>query len=593
MSSVVLSLVLCVLLAHYGSTVPFEKKQVSVNAGEPLDWWQQSVVYQIYPRSFQDSDGDGVGDLNGITSKLDYFVELDVHAIWISPIYQSPMKDFGYDISNFTNIEPVFGTLDDFKTMAAEFRKRDISLVMDFVPNHSSDLHEWFIKSVQNIEPYTDYYVWKNASGSDSEGKPLPPNNWVSVFGGSAWEYNEQRGQFYLHQFVKEQPDLNFENIAVRNEMLAAVKFWLDMGVDGFRVDAVPHMYEDQRFLDEPENPNRDPEAKPDEHRYWDHIYTFNQPDVLVWLADMRQLMDIYSSADGRVRCMMVEATVSDDFIMDYYGTEQAPIAHFPFNFHLLGVRPENTAKDILGLINVWFDLLPEGRWGTFLIGNHDNKRAPTRWTVDSVDGANMINLLLQGTSVTYYGEELGMTDTFLTWEETVDPAGCNTDPDRYEFFSRDPARTPMQWNSQLSAGFSTSNKTWLPLNTNYATLNVAVQNAAPESHLKVYKELMKIRYTDVWRYGDYQSQTLNNDSILAFTRSLPSDGTGLLVLVSFASQTQTVDASSFNGLPASGEVLVRSVGFQDQDAIVGSIIDIGSVQLGPRNSIVIQYTPV
>ncbi|CAG7836649.1 unnamed protein product, partial [Allacma fusca] len=230
--------------------------------------------------SFKDSDGDGVGDIKGITSKLDYFVDLGIDAIWISPMYSSPMKDFGYDISNFTNIDPIFGTLEDFYEMATEFKKRDIKLIMDIVPNHSSDLHEWFVKSVQRIEPYTNYYVWKNATGFDEEGKPLPPNNWVSVFG-----------------------------------------------------------------------------------------------------ADVRQLLDIYSKVDGKLRCMMVESSVSDDYIMQYYGTRDKPVAHFPFNFHLLSVRPDHNARQVLEAINIWYDLLPEGQWATFLLGNHDQKRAPTRWS--------------------------------------------------------------------------------------------------------------------------------------------------------------------------------------------------------------------
>ncbi|CAG7815646.1 unnamed protein product, partial [Allacma fusca] len=199
MVKLTLTVLLSVAIAHYGFSVPAQKNVFQESNNKPLEWWQQSVIYQIYPRSFQDSDGDGVGDVNGITSKLDYFVDLGIVAIWISPIYESPMKDFGYDISNFTNIDPIFGTLEDFKKMADEFHKRGLKLIMDQVPNHSSDQHEWFKKSIQRIEPYTDYYVWRDAKGFDQNGKPIPPSNWVAAFSGSSWEWNEQRQQFYLH----------------------------------------------------------------------------------------------------------------------------------------------------------------------------------------------------------------------------------------------------------------------------------------------------------------------------------------------------------------------------------------------------------
>jgi glycosidase len=585
-------ILLITALAHYGHGLSTSAEKSAAQENKPLEWWQQSVIYQIYPRSFQDSDGDGVGDINGITSKLDYFVDLGIDAIWISPMYESPMKDFGYDISNFTNIDPIFGTLDDFKVMAAEFKKRGLKLIMDMVPNHSSDQHPWFKKSVQRIEPYTDYYVWKDAKGFDENGKPIPPTNWVAAFAGSSWEWNEQRQQFYLHQFVIEQPDLNFENIDVRNEVLAVFKFWLDAGVDGFRVDAVPMIYEDQRFLDEPEDPNRDPEAKPDEYKYWNHIYTYNLPQVTEFLADVRQLLDVYTKSDGRVRCMMVEAGVPPEAVKDYYGTPDKPVAHFPFNFNLLDVTPQQNASEVLSRINAWYDVVPEGNWATFLIGNHDQKRAPTRWTEGSIDGANMINLLLQGTAVTYYGEEIGMTDLFLTWEETVDPAGCNTDPERYEKFSRDPARTPMQWNKEIGSGFSSSNTTWLPINPNQDIINVAAEEAAEESHLKVYKELLKLRQTDAWRYGAYQSMSLNSDKVLAFAR-MPAEGSsepGYVVLVNLSEDPVTVNASVFSGVPIVGWPVIRSVGYHDSRVVVGGVIYTPEIPMGTRDSVVIQF---
>ncbi|CAL8149196.1 unnamed protein product [Orchesella dallaii] len=559
---------------------------------EPLEWWQQTVVYQVYPRSFQDSDGDGTGDIQGIISRVNYFVELGVEAIWISPIYQSPMADFGYDISNFTNIDPLFGTLDDFKQLSELLRENGIKLIMDFVPNHSSDLHPWFNASVHREGKYADYYVWKDPKGFDAEGKPIPPNNWTSVFAGSMWEWNEVREQFYLHQFVKEQPDLNYENRQVWNEILAATKFWLDMGVDGFRVDAVPHIFEDQRFLDEPFNPWGNPDAQEDEYGSYDHIYTNNLPQVLDFLAEMRMLLDVYTASDGIIRCMMVESAVPSESLMDYYGTEQRPIAHFPFNFNLLGMTPESGAEDLKNLVDVWFQLMPERNWADVLIGNHDNRRASTKWGVEAIDAANMVNMLFKGTSVTYQGEELGMEDRWISWEDTVDPAGCNVGPDRYEQFSRDPARTPFHWDNSTNAGFSTANKTWLPLHQNYPEKNVMTENAAEESHLKVYKELVKIRQRNVWKYGTQSTLVLNDGAVFAMLRAAPIsvDQGSVLLLANIGDESQVVDVSSVAGVPPTATVLIRSVGFQDGDTTIGSQIGTNAVPLGPRNSIVLGF---
>ncbi|ODM91568.1 Maltase 1 [Orchesella cincta] len=559
---------------------------------EPLDWWQRTVVYQVYPRSFQDSDGDGTGDIQGIISRVNYFVELGVEAIWISPIYESPMVDFGYDISNFTNIDPLFGTLDDFKELSGVLRENNIKLIMDFVPNHSSDLHPWFNASVHREGKYADYYVWKDPKGFDEQGKPIVPNNWTSVFAGSMWEWNEQRQQFYLHQFVKEQPDLNYENRQVWNEILAATKFWLDMGVDGFRVDAVPHIFENQTFLDEPFNPWGNPDAKEDEYGSYDHIYTNNLPQVLDFLAEMRMLLDVYTASDGVVRCMMVEAAVDTVPLMGYYGTEQRPIAHFPFNFNLLGMTPESVADDLKWLVDRWFEYMPEGNWASVLIGNHDNRRASTKWSVGAIDAANMVNILFKGTSVTYQGEELGMEDRWISWEDTVDPAGCNVGPDRYEQFSRDPARTPFHWDDSRNAGFSTANKTWLPLHENYLVKNVMAENAAEESHLKVYKSLIELRATNVWKYGSQTTFVLNGTSVFGMIRAAPQsvDVVSFYVLVNVGEASTVADLSGIEGIPEASIVYTRSVGFENGDTMIGSEVRTNAVPLGPRNSLVLMY---
>ncbi|ODM87950.1 Maltase 1 [Orchesella cincta] len=527
----------------------FSSRGISIKLPEnpnpqPLKWWQSEIIYQVYPRSFMDSDGDGVGDLKGIESKVDYIADLGAGAVWLSPIYESPMKDFGYDISNFTNIDPIFGTMDDFLSLATKLRENGLKLVMDFVPNHSSDLHVWFNLSVHRQEKYEDFYVWKNASGYDSEENPIVPNNWVSFFGGSAWEWNEIREQFYFHQFVAGQPDLNFENPEVLHEMLEIMKFWLDMGVDGFRMDTVPSMFEDQRFLDEAEDPNRPPNSIPTDYSYWSHIYTYDLPAT----RDSWQISENYLISDGKERCMMIEAYVGSlDKLFLYYGTKTKPIAHFPFNFEFI-----------------------------------------TR--SNQVDPFNMLILLLPGSAVTYYGEEIGMTNTNLTWEETVDPPGCQAGPERYQLFSRDPERTPMQWNYDKNSGFSTGDSTWLPINPNYKELNVQAQNeTSGDSHLKVYKQILSLRKTDTWKYGSLEAYALENGQGFGFARIYK--GSGFIVLANYLDGDMIINVGEhFKDIPDSAMVYTTSVNFQPEMS-VGSFISTKSVTIRGKHSIILTFS--
>ncbi|XP_021952619.1 alpha-glucosidase isoform X1 [Folsomia candida] len=556
-----------------------------------LKWWDSGIIYQVYPRSHQDSNGDGIGDLAGIQSRLDHFVELGIQAVWISPIYQSPMADFGYDISNFTDIAPVFGTLDDFRNLSDAMKERNIKLVMDFVPNHSSDEHVWFNRSVNRIEPYTDYYVWKDAKGFEIDGTPIPPNNWVSVFGGSMWTWNDIRQQFYLHQFVAKQPDLNYENPKVLTEILAAIKFWLDMGVDGFRVDAVPHMFEDQRYLDEPADPNAPEGSLPDEYRYYLHPYTYNLPKVLDALAEIRQLIDIYTAFDGKDRCMMVEATIPNlDDLFLYYGTESRPIAHFPFNFEFINrIKPGFNGTDILSMVDEWFQKMPPGATANWLVGNHDNHRVSKRFGDYIVDPLNMLIHLLPGSSVTYYGEEIGMQDTWISWVDTVDPAGCNAGEDRYELFSRDPERTPMQWDATKSAGFSTADRTWLPIHYNYTILNVAAQSGSDESHLEIYKKVELLRRSNAFKFGSLETKAPNDGAVFAFSRIYNS--TGFIMLANFGDAQETVNASlEFEDIPAIARVYTRSQGFVPEGTFVGSSINTNEIVIGARHSLIVEF---
>ncbi|RXG54050.1 Maltase A1 [Armadillidium vulgare] len=285
----------------------------------------------IYPRSFYDSDGDGVGDIKGITEKSDYLVDLGVEMIWLNPVLKSPMKDFGYDISDFRAIDPIFGTMEDYENMLKEMHSKNIKVIFDFVPNHTSDQHEWFIKSVQNDPKYKDYYVWKDPKGYNSTGAPIPPNNWVSIFRFSAWEWSEERKQFYLHKFLKEQPDLNYRNPEVVKEMNDVIRFWLDKGVDGFRVDAIQNLVEDVSFADEPPAANSGI-TDPTLEGYYNHIYTLNQPETIDVIRGWHEVLESYKD-----RFMTLEVYDEDvKEIMKFYGNETNPVSDFPFNFFFI-----------------------------------------------------------------------------------------------------------------------------------------------------------------------------------------------------------------------------------------------------------------
>ncbi|XP_011702147.1 PREDICTED: alpha-glucosidase-like isoform X2 [Wasmannia auropunctata] len=495
------------------------------------EWWQSMSLYQIYPRSFKDSDGDGIGDLKGIMSKLEHLTESNVDAFWLSPIYPSPMVDFGYDISDFVNIDTTYGTMEDFEALTKATHDASMKIIMDFVPNHSSDQHEWFEKSLQSIEPYTNYYVWH-------EGKVLPngtvtvPNNWVSVFGGSAWTWREERQAYYLHQFAYQQPDLNYENENVVNAMKDVMRFWLDKGVDGFRVDAIPHLCEDVRFLDEPltGNPN------PDDYGYTHKIYTKDQLRTYEMVKGWREVLNEYS--DQKV--LMMEAYANMTMTMKYYVYG----AHFPFNFAFItDTDRDSKATDFKRLIDRWMVNMPVLRaTANWVAGNHDNSRLVTRYGRQRAEAVTMITLLLPGVGVTYNGEEIGMEDTWISWEDTKDPQGCNAGKDGYEKASRDPVRTPFQWDDTTSAGFSTNSTTWLPVNKNYVTLNLAAQKKQDSSYYALYKAVAALRKWPAVKSGALTTRLLDDD-VLAFTRKIDGEQS-VYVVVNFANKEKTVDLS-------------------------------------------------
>ncbi|XP_053671111.1 maltase 1-like [Anopheles nili] len=467
-----------------------------------------------------DSDGDGVGDLNGIASKLPYLKSIGVKAFWMSPIYKSPMVDFGYDISDFRDIHEEFGTMADFAQLVEQAHALGLKVIMDFVPNHSSNMHEWFIKSENREAGYEDYYVWQDGKTNPAGGRNLPPNNWIQAFRGSAWQWSDKRQQYYLHQFTVEQPDLNYRNPKVVQEMMDVITFWLDQGVDGFRIDAVPTLYEDTQLRDEPVSGLTE---DTEDTNYLRHIYTQDLPETVEMVYEWRALIDKYQQEHGgETRVIMTEAYSSLDVIKTYYHSTNGTLgSHMPFNFRLITEVDQNSkASDIVKVVQDWMSILPAGQVPNWVLGNHDRPRVASRLGVDRIDALNMLMLSLSGASVTYQGEEIGMTDL-------------------YAEKSRDPCRTPFQWDDTAMAGFTTGSKTWLPVGPLYREVNVRLQEQADKSHLKVYRSMMELRKTKTFQLGTVKAIALK-DTVLAVVRELTNYST-YITLANLGDQLEVV----------------------------------------------------
>ncbi|XP_047501137.1 maltase A3-like isoform X1 [Penaeus chinensis] len=554
---------------------------------ESFPFWQRTIVYQVYPRSLCDSAGDGTGDLRGITSQADYLRALGVGTVWLSPVYPSPMADFGYDIADFVGIEPLFGTMADFEELRAALHDRGLKLMMDFVPNHSSDEHEWFVKSKRKEEPYTDYYIWAEPKGFNETGEPIPPNNWLSVFRGSAWTWVEERQQFYYHQFLAKQPDLNYRNERVREEMKNVLRFWLEKGVDGFRVDAITHLFEAEDLsLDEPvASPSGTDD--PLDYGYLNHTLTLNQPETFSVVKEWRDVLDLYPD-----KAMIVEVFGEEiEEVMKYYGNDSVPLADFPFNFLLiehLRNRSDLTGFALKDTIDMWLDNMPEGKWPNWVLGNHDYGRVGSRFGADAVDALNMLVLLLPGTPVTYNGEEIGMVNTFISWEDTQDPQGCRYGPEHYQEFSRDPERTPMQWDHSPFAGFTQGNSTWLPVNENYKEVNVQAQLQAEESHLKIYKELAALRKEESFTRGHvaYPVVTFEIFSVMRYLEGYES----YLLVINTSEGEVEVDLHHHSNveLPPSAVVILRSVTDTSNSTVPGSVVKLSELILVPGEGLLL-----
>jgi alpha-glucosidase len=468
---------------------------------QDLKWWQRGVIYQIYPRSFQDSDGDGIGDLPGIIRRLDHVVTLGIDAIWISPIYPSPMADFGYDVTDYCNVAGVFGSLADFDRLVAEAHRRGLRLILDFVPNHTSNEHPWFIESRSSrANPKRDWYIWRDAGGEGAL-----PNNWLSRFGGPAWEWDGRTNQYYYHSFLKEQPDLNWRNPAVKQAMYDVLRFWLDRGVDGFRVDVLWLLIKDDQFRDNPVNPGYVPGES--SHDRLLPFYTANRPEVHAIVAEMRSVTDTYPD-----RVLIGEIYLPIEQLVTYYGHDLKG-AHLPFNFQLL--QTAWNAASIAQVMEEYEAALPHGAWPNWVLGNHDKERIASKIGSAQARVAAMLLLTLRGTPTIYYGEEIGMKDVPIAPEQVQDPAE-KSEPGLG--LGRDPERTPMPWDGSLLAGF-TSGEPWLPLGADHARVNVEALRESRRSILNLYRRLIDLRRDKpVLTHGSIDAVTVQGN-ILRYER--------------------------------------------------------------------------
>jgi alpha-glucosidase len=533
-------------------------------------WWQTGVIYQIYPRSFADTTGNGVGDLKGIIQKLDYLSDtLGVDAIWLSPFYPSPMADFGYDVADYTDVDPLFGDLEDFDRLVSIAHKRGIKIIIDLVPNHSSDQHAWFQESRASREsPKRDWYIW-----GDPKPDGSPPNNWLSVFGGPAWEWEKDSGQYYLHSFLKEQPDLNWRNPTVREAMLDVVRFWLERGVDGFRVDVAHYIMKDPEMRDNPVNP----EAAKSIHRplgEYDsqfHLYDKGHPDVHEAYRQFRQVLDEYSHDSPRMAVGEIHIFNWEEWA-SYYGKNLDEL-HMPYNFSLLGVPWK--AEEIRKTIDELEAALPPGAWPNYVLGNHDEDRLASRIGIDQVRIAAMLLLTLRGTPTIYFGEEIGMTSVEIPRERQKDPAGL-----RQAGQGRDLCRTPMQWSAEPNAGFSSpaTKELWLPIGENYQEVNVLRQIDDEKSILTLYRRLLALRaQTPALQWGDYQPIDGTPRDCFVYLRTTPDEK--YLMALNFSSEALYID------LPHLGKGIITLSTYLDRE---GSV-DLMRLELRSNEGLVIQ----
>lgn len=533
-----------------------------MTAQQGLRWWQRGVVYQIYPRSFKDTSGNGVGDIQGIIDHLDYLNDgtdnsLGIDAIWLSPFYPSPMADFGYDVSDYCDVHPLFGDLASFDKLVTEAHKRNIKIVIDYVPNHSSDQHAWFLESRSSRDnPKADWYIWRDPKPDGSL-----PNNWGSVFGGPAWEWVEERQQYYFHQFVPEQPDLNWRNPEVREAMLGVLRFWLERGVDGFRMDVIGMILKHPDMPDQSLDPQADPKLSEfDMYRRQIHIYDQDQEDVHTIIRDMRKLLDDYGDTVG-----IGEIWYDMPRWVKYYGNPKpdglnGDGLHLPFNFRLMHL-PWN-AKVFRQSVEEMESHVPKHGWPNYVLGNHDGDRLASRFGAEQARTAAMLLLTLRGTPTLYYGDELGIPNVPIPPEKVQDPQGINLGIE----WTRDVCRTPMQWDNSPNAGFS-SVEPWLPVTQDYQTRNVTAQRDDPKSILNLYRKLLWLRKSSpAINSGAYRALDTNHDDCFVYLRQSEDDRR--LIALNFSGEDREVEITNLTG-----EALVLSTYLDREEPIDDQVI--------------------
>ncbi|EHB08975.1 Neutral and basic amino acid transport protein rBAT [Heterocephalus glaber] len=589
-----------------------------------LDWWQAGPMYQIYPRSFRDSDKDGNGDLKGIQDKLDYITTLNIKTIWITSFYKSSLKDFRYGVEDFQEIDPTFGTMKDFENLLAAIHDKGklhrrrmeggLKLIIDFIPNHTSDKHPWFEMSRTWTGKYTDYYIWRDCTHEN--GITIPPNNWLSVYGNSSWHFDEVRQQCYYHQFLKEQPDLNFRNPDVQEEIKEIIQFWLLKGVDGFSFDAVKFLLEAKDLRDEiqvnkSQNPsngsweeplsiegseNTDTADSTEDRRtesnllpellsfhstqdtvtrYSElyHDFTTTQVGMHDLVRSFRQTMDQYSREPGRYRFMGTEAYAeSIDRTMMYYGLPFIQEADFPFNnyFTTLYTLSGNIVHEV---ITSWMKNMPEGKWPNWMTGGPDNTRLTSRLGNQYVNTMNMLLFTLPGTPITYYGEEIGMQDILATnLEESYDTSTLLS-------------KSPMQWDNSSNAGFSEGNHTWLPTNSDYHIVNVDVQKTQPSSTLKLYQDLGLLHANELLLNRGWFCLLSNNSHYVVYTRELDGIDRVFLMVLNFGDST-LLNLQEMNlGLPTKLRVRLST-----NPASQHSEVDTSGISLEEGEGLILEY---
>jgi len=550
---------LAVILLGIGMFPSKAKSQVKLDA-EGHQWWQHAVFYEIYPRSFADSSNNGIGDLNGITAKLDYLKDLGIDAIWLTPCYPSPQVDFGYDVSDYENIDPMYGTLADFDRLASEAKKRNIRIIMDFVMNHTSDQHAWFKESRSSKDnPKRDWYIWR-----DGKGPGQPPNNWQSTFGGSAWKFDPTTRQWYYHFFYPEQPDLNWRNPEVEKAMFGVTSRWYERGVAGFRLDAVDTLFEDPDLKDNPILPGKNQYGDPN----MQNQYNTKLPELHGVLQRLRQVADKYDAV------LIGETWTKDiDELKQYYG-EHSNELQMPMDFLFARVdklsAPE-FRKQIAGVNSAG--------WPVYVLSNHDIVRAYVRYG-DGVHNDAIAKLMaglyltLRGTPIMYYGEEIGMTNNDPKRREDVkDPIGRLGWPKEK---GRDGERTPMQWDTSANAGF-TEAKPWLPVPASYKTHNVATELKKPDSILNFYRHVLELRHQDpALRDGEYVALNESDPNVLSYLRRYKDEAVLVLLNMSSTAQKVSFDLQA-QGLTASKATTMLSTGESN-----GASVSLQSIALDP-----------